>query len=93
MSESAIRGRRIRARNSAMQNLREQGCHVWDVSHGGEYSTLVAFDPDAPALREVYVCHGSTRMAKFGKIHRRRGVSLEIWHRDVGETRFEITKI
>jgi hypothetical protein len=93
MSESAIRGRRIRARNSATQNLREQGCYVWDVSHGGEHSTLVAFDPDVPTLREIFVCHGSTRMAKLGKIYRRRGVSLEIWHRNIGETCFEITKI
>lgn len=93
MSESTIRGRRIRARNSAMQALREKGCHVWDVSHGGEFSTLVTFDPDGQTCREVIVCHGSIRMEKFGKFHRRRGVSLEVWHRNVGETRFEITKL
>lgn len=93
MTESAIRWRRARARDSAIRVLRAQGCHVWDVSHSRDHTTLLAYDPDGPTLREVIVCLDSTSMKSLGKLHLRRGVGLEVWHRNRGETAFQATKL
>lgn len=76
-----------------MRDLVKLGHHVWDVTRPGEQAKLIAYNPEAPGLREVIVCLDSTSMKRIGKLHRHRGVSLEVWHRDLGETRFSITKL
>ena len=93
MSDAAYRWRKARARDSAIRELKRQGFNVWDVTRGSAYSTIVAYNPDGAVCREIIVCLDSTSMKSLGKLHRRRGVSLEVWHRNRGETTFSITKL
>jgi hypothetical protein len=93
MSDAATRGRKVRARDAAMRELEKRSYHVWDVTRPGEQAKLIAYNPDVPGLREVVVCLDSTSMKLIGKLHRRRGVGLEVWHRRPGETTFQITKL
>jgi uncharacterized Fe-S cluster-containing protein len=91
VSESAIRGRTTRAKAAAFKILRSQGLHVWDISHGHNHAALLAYEPDGPTCREILICLDSTSIKSLGKLPRRRGVKLELWHRARGEKEFSTT--
>jgi len=93
MSDGATRARRTRARDAAIRELVKQSCLVWDVTRPGGPMTLVAYNPDVPVLREIYVCLDGKVTPSVAKLHRRRGVSLEFWRRNSGETNFAVTKL
>jgi len=90
MSDAATRGRKARARDAAIRELARQGCHVWDVTEPGRETRLVAYNPEVPLLREIHVC--LDRAGQRGKLLHRRGVSVEVWHREIGATAFRIEK-
>lgn len=76
-----------------MRRLKEQGLLVWDVSRGESYATLIAFDPERKACRKVVVCVAGISAPPVSKLRGSETIGVELWHRQVGESSFSITKL